>query len=112
MYKLYFYTTSSGRVPGEEFISEQDQETGTKIRNGIKLIQRYGLELLRTHWMKKILIKPNIYELRISAKKEIRVLFGYNQSTFIILHIFVKKSNKLPTKEKELVVNRIKQFTS
>ena len=75
-------------------------------------MEKYGFELLGTHWVKKVSTRPNIYELRISVKNEIRVLFGCYQNVFVILHIYVKKSNKLPIKEKQLAIQRFKQFTS
>lgn len=109
-YSLQLYKSSSGRQVIEEFIYAQDPKTRLRIRNGINLLKRYGLSLLQTKWVRKIYNDPGLFELRIKSDKEIRLIFVSYERSFIILHIFIKKKQKLPREELKVALTRIKEF--
>ena len=110
-YQLIFYKTSSGRDIIADFIINSENNVKDKIRIAIRIFEKYGLELLRTKWLKKIYHAPNIYELRITGGKQIRLLFiAYNSQVFLIIHIFVKKTQKIPDKELKVALKRAKEF--
>lgn len=111
-YQLIFYRTSSGRDVIADFILNNcENNLKNKIRTGINIFEDYGLELLRTKWLKKIHRNPDIYELRITGGKQVRLLFiQYNLRVFIIIHAFVKKTQKTPSKELKIVLKRAKEF--
>lgn len=109
-YSLLFYKTSSGREVIDEFITGQDSKTQLKIRNGIRLLRDYGLDLLHTKWIKKIHRNPDLFEFRIKSRKEIRLIFGNIKNVFVILNIFIKKKQKLPKEELKIALTRIKEF--
>ena len=110
-YQLIFYKTSSGKDIIADFILNCENNLKNKIRTGIKIFEDYGLELLKTKWLKKIYHNPNIYELRITGRKQIRFLFiQYNPQIFIIVHVFVKKTQKTPDKELKIALKRAKEF--
>jgi phage-related protein len=89
----------------------QDAESIIRIKNAIKLLQRYGLILLNTNWVKKIHTKPPLYELRIKASKQYRIIFKLNKpDTFILLHILIKKTNKLPKNEMRTAIKRAREY--
>ncbi len=52
-----------------------------------------------------------LYEVRstISSKREIRIIFYIRANQMILLHGFIKKSQKTPDKELELVKKRKKE---
>lgn len=68
-YQLNFYKSSSGNEIISNFILNCENDLKNKIRTGIKIFEDYGLELLRTKWLKKIYHNPGIYELRITGGK-------------------------------------------
>ena len=110
-YQLNFYKTSSGKDIITDFILNCENNHKNKIRTGIKIFEDYGLELLRTKWLKKIYHTPDIYELRITGGKQIRFLFiQYNPQVFLIIHAFVKKTQKTPVKELKIALKRAKEF--
>lgn len=84
------------------------------LSNYINLLQEdmlmYGLSLLQTKWVRKIYNDPGLFELRIKSGKEIRLIFIRYENLFIILHIFVKKRQKLPKEELEVALTRLKEF--
>lgn len=110
-YQLYFYKTSSGKEIITEFIDSFPNKTVDKIRSDIKLLKQYGLSLLSTSKIKRIVGPNNLYELRIKTFVQIRLLFVFvTPDIFLIVHGFVKKTNKTPVKEINLALGRIKEF--
>lgn len=109
--QIYLYKTSSGREVITEFIDKLDGITKGRVRNGIRLLEKHGLDLLRNRSIKKISTKPDIFELRIVGKKQVRLLFAvYDKSTYLVAHIFIKKTQKTPVKEIKLARKRIREF--
>lgn len=110
-YKVYLYKTRTGKRVIEDFIDGLDKITQVRVRNTIRLLREYGLGLIRGPWVKKIHIVPSIFELRITGKRQVRLLFfKYEKSTFIVSNIFVKKTQKTPRTEIDLAVKRAKEF--
>lgn len=111
-FELYFYKSSSNREIILEFIDSFAGRELTKIHENLDLLQIYGLSLLRTPYVKKIIKQPAIYELRIKSEREVRFLFCLGKSCkFIILHGFVKKTQKTPQKELKVALKRVKEFS-
>ncbi len=109
MYKIIFYKNASNKEVISEFIDSFSNKIVIKIQSDIRLLKEYGLSLLTTSKVKKIY--KNLFELRIKTFVQIRLLFvSINPDIFLIVHGFVKKTNKTPTKEINLAINRIKEF--
>jgi len=51
----------------------------------------------------------SLFELRIRGQQEIRLIYTFSSNRVIILHGFVKKSQKMP--KKELVIAQQKLLT-
>ena len=77
-YQLRFYITPSGKQLVKNYIRQLEVGDITKIGRGIEILKEYGLNLLGTKWVKKINSKPDIFELRINGKKQVRLLFQEN----------------------------------
>ncbi len=56
-------------------------------------------------------IHNDIFELRIKVKDNYRILYAYVcRDGAILLHIFKKKTNKIPRNDLDLVIKRLKQY--
>lgn len=111
MYKIVFYKTPSGREIIADFIDSFSNNIVDNVRSDIRLLKEYGLFLLSTSKVKKISSVPHLYELRIKVSVQIRLFFIYfPPNTFLVLHSFVKKTNKTPLKELKIAVIRKKEF--
>ena len=111
-FELYFYKSSSNKEIVMEFIDSFKGRELTKIHENLDSLQRFGLNLLRTPLVKKIINHPAIYELRIKSEREVRFLFCLGKPyKFVILHGFVKKTEKTPLKELKIVIKRAKEFS-
>ena len=56
-------------------------------------------------------ITRNLYELRILGSVHIRVFYTFHKDNIVLLHGFIKKTNKIPQKELLTAKNRIKSLT-
>lgn len=109
MYKIIHYKNTSGKETIDNFIDSFSNKIIDKIRSDIRLLKEYGLTLLSTSKVKKI--NKNLYELRIKTSVQIRLIFVFiNPDIFLIVHGFVKKTNKTPIKEINLALGRMKEF--
>lgn len=110
-YKIYFYKTSSEKEIITDFIDSFSNKIVLKIKSEIRLLQEYGLSLLATSKVKKIIGFSNLYELRIKSSFQVRLFFGFiSPNTFLIVHGFIKKSQKTPVNDIKTAVSRLKEF--
>lgn len=110
-YKIIFYKTASEREIITDFIDSFSNKLVYKIKSDLRLLEGYGLSLLSTSKVKKIVAFPNLYELRTKSSIQIRLFFTYiAPNIFLIINGFVKKTNKTPAKEIEIVIKRLKEF--
>lgn len=109
--KIHFYKTISGKETILDFLDKLNPPTLAKTRNGIRLLENYGLSLIKTKWVKKINHQPKLFELRITGKKQIRLLFCPIQpNTYLITNVFIKKTKKTPKKEIKTAIQRSLEF--
>lgn len=107
-WKVKFFRTARGDYPVSDFIEEQDTATQTKIAHSIRLLVRYG-PFLKPPDIKKL--HDKLYELRISGKSAIRIFYIVFNSEYYLLHAFKKKSQKVPTRELKVAIDRMKKIT-
>lgn len=112
MYEIVFYKDKNGKSDIEEYLqklhTKKDKDSRIKLNKitaYIDLLANNGIkigELYIKH------IKDNIWELRPIRD---RILFGYfDNNRFILLSIFVKKTQKTPEKEIKNAQKRLKEF--
>lgn len=103
MHKIYFYKDKNGREPVLEYLAEltgkKDKDSrikANKIGDYIEILRQYGT-LAGEPYMKHI--DGEIWELRPLRD---RIFFAaWTGNGFILLHHFVKKTQKTPAREIE-----------
>lgn len=110
-FEILYYKDNSGRKPVEEFLlalGKTNQKLQAQAFNGItKLRNRiYHKEPLSKH------IESGLWELRSKAGNDIlRIFYTFAKGKVIILlHVFIKKSQKTPVKEIETARRRLKEI--
>ena len=110
-FEVKFYKDSSGKSPIEEFLlklSDNNLVLVTKTRESIEKLRNriYHREPFSKH------IEKGLWELRVKSGTDIlRIFYTFEQGRIIILlHIFVKKKQKTPTKELEIARNRLNEL--
>lgn len=80
-----------------------DTETRDHITHLIDLLEKYGAEI-RMPYSKPI--GDGIFELRVLGKTNVRFLYCFYENSAYILHIIVKKQNKLDKQDILLAKSR------
>lgn len=106
-WKVLFFQIARGDSPVEDFIKEQDESTHAKVLQSIQLLANNG-PFLKPPYIKKL--EDKLYELRISGKVAIRIFYTIDNNEYYLLHAFKKKSQKTPSKELKVALDRIKEL--
>ena len=103
MHPIYFYRDKQGKCPVAEYLdslaakSDKDSRIKLKkIQDYMHILERYG-KMAGEPYIKHL--DGDIWELRPLRD---RILFvGWQQGSFVLLHSFVKKTQKTPAREIE-----------
>jgi phage-related protein len=102
---IYYYTTSEGEIPVKEFINSLSLKQQAKVLRIFQYMEVYGIQSILPY-IKKLINLP-IWEIRILGKDNIRIFYFVPvKDTVLILHGFMKKSQKTPEKEINIGLNR------
>ncbi len=105
-YKLQvvFYKSDSGNEPVRDWLKKLDKEDRKIVGTDIKTVQfgwPLGMPLVRK-------IEKGLWEVRIQLDSRIaRILFTVHSNLMVLLHGFIKKSQKLPTNDLKIAKQRI-----
>lgn len=103
MHPIYFYKDRNGNEPVKEYLQElakkNDKDSRiklNKIRDYVKALNKYGKQLGKPYIKH---LDGDIWELRPLRD---RILFvAWHNGGFVLLHQFMKKTQKTPAKEIE-----------
>jgi len=93
----------------EKFISSLNKPTIAKVLRIIDLLEIFDYRLGLPHCKK---VANNLFELRIRGKQEIRIFYTFFKNEIVLLHSFIKKSQKIPQKELQIASKRLKRLTN
>ncbi len=112
MYEIYFYKDRNGKQPVKDYIKElssrNDKDSRikvNKVRDYIKSLSEYGTSLGEPYIKH---LDGEIWELRPIRD---RILFAaWDGNSFVLLHHFVKKTQKTPAREIEQAKRNLSDF--
>lgn len=93
----------------EEFINCLDKKAIAKVLRTLDLLERFGNKLGMPHSKK---INTYLFELRIRGKKEIRIIYCFRKNQIILLHAFIKKTQKIPLRMVKIAKKRVDTIDS
>jgi phage-related protein len=103
-FQAKFYKTDAGNEPAREWLLSLSQEDKKTIGEDIKTVQfgwPIGMPVSRK-------VSKDLWEVRSSLHNKIaRVIFTVTGSTIVLLHGFIKKTQKLPQKDLEIAKRRL-----
>lgn len=108
---LIYYQDNRGKCEVKDFIHSLSDVPKDKVFRAIKPLSEFGLgtHLLNT----KKLVGTPLWEVRVLGKDSIRIFFAVIvKSTVLILHGFIKKSQKTPSREINLALKRLSDWKS
>lgn len=88
----------------DEFIKSLEESTIAKVLRTIELLEEYGPHLGMPHAKK---VENNLFELRIRGQQEIRIFYTFHKSSAILVHGYMKKSQKTPKNELKIALKRL-----
>ena len=102
-----FYRSESGREPVREWLKNLDTEDRKAIGEDIKDVEfswPIGMPLVRS-------LGNELWEVRSSLRRGriARVLFCVSGEQMVLLHGFIKKTQKIPQREIDLALKRKKR---
>lgn len=102
-----FFRQESGSEPVRDWLKSLSPQDRKLIGEDIKTVQwgwPLGMPLVRS-------MGGGLYEVRIHLESRIaRVLFAFRDGQIILLHGFIKKSQKTPKPDLDLARERIKKL--
>ncbi len=102
--QVVFYKSESGNEPVREWLKKLDKEARKIIGEDIKTVQfgwPLGMPLVRK-------MEKGLWEVRIQLDNRIaRILFTSYQGVMVLLHGFIKKSQKTPSNDLKIAKQRM-----
>lgn len=109
-WEVVYYISSSGGNPVGDFLDSLDKQTQSKLLRIVTNIQEYGLLSVIPHIKK--LSGTSLWEIRVLGKSNARVIYVVpTHAKILLLHGFMKKTNKTPIKEISVALARFKSLT-
>ena len=113
MNEVIYYERESGGSPVVEFLVELPEKHRSKALRQIDLLMEFGRDL-REPFAKHIEGKEfrGLWELRIKFASDISRIFYFAPigDKFVLLHGFVKKTDKTPVNELETAKRRMAEY--
>jgi phage-related protein len=112
MFEIVFYTTDSGKQPVKDYLAELETKTDKSSTIKFNKISAYiyVLKQLGTYaglpYVKSI--DGKIWELR--PLKDRIFFFHYYNGVYVLLHHFIKKTQKTPSNEIDKARQNMKKF--
>jgi len=106
---VIYYTSASGDNPVSDFLDRLTSPQQAKLLRIISYAEIYGLQSILPH-VKKLSGTP-LWEIRILGKDNIRAFYAVvRNNSIIIIHGFIKKTQKTPPREVNLALSRLKEW--
>ena len=106
---IRFFRTLTGREPVRDWLRGLDRDSKKVIGEDLKTVQLgwpIGMPVVRK-------LDRELWEVRSTLSSSIaRVLFTVQGRTIVLLHGFIKKSQKTPKRDLALALNRLKSLQS
>lgn len=102
--KVTFYLTSSGRAPVLQYLKTLQTPERARVLAVLSDIEQFGFEANRASFRQ---IDGKLWEIKISFSRVFYVIVEQNE--MILLHAYKKQGQKLPLKERNIAIKRMKE---
>ncbi len=110
-FDVSYYTDAKGNKPVKDFLSEVFNKNQSFFEQCISAIERIKHRVYHKEPFSKAL-GDGLFEIRIRSKNDIaRIIYIFAKGKqIILLHGFIKKTEKTPLKELETAKERVKKY--
>ena len=110
-YQAVYYRDRAGREPVREFVEELDDSEQASLDNQIDRLNLLSDELPHLPFPHSSQVEGDLRELRCHHGRNLyRVLYRRSDRLIVLLHIFAKRSAKVPEREVQLARERWLDF--
>lgn len=107
LWRVVYYETNDGEAVVENEMRAFGEKDFARILRTINLLEEFGIELDGGYVEH---VEGKIWELRVS---KYRILyFTFHNKQFVLLRVFMKKTNKTPRQEIKIAKSRLNEYTS
>ncbi len=109
-FEVSYYTDSNGKKPVKDFLDGVFNKNQLFFEQCISAIEKVKHRVYHKEPFSKAL-GNGLFEIRIRSKNDIaRIMYAFIKGRqIILLHAFIKKTNKTPIKELETAIERLGQ---
>lgn len=113
LWDIQFWENSNGKSPVESFFDKKAPDLKARVIKKIGKLRKKDINTLcRANDLEKL--DNGLWELKMSIGKELRMLgillVKDSHNTYLALHAFIKKENKIRKKEIDVALERFKQI--
>jgi len=105
--KVTFYRTASGRSPVVDYIQNLTKPERARVLEALEQVERRGLDAVRVQFRQ---IEGKLWEIKIGSHRVFYVMIDRDE--MVLLHAYKKQRQKLPVKEREIAIRRMKELLS
>ncbi len=110
-WEVTFYETAQGARPAEAWLRDQPVKAQARFAWVFNLLEEHGTSVKGPYVSH---LRGKIWEVRVEHQKVQRRLlyFSAPERKFVMLHGFVKKTQKMPPKEIEVAEQRMRDYAT
>lgn len=102
--KVTFYTTASGRSPVVDYIDDLSKPERARLLEALNQVEQHGFDAIKTRFRQ---IEGKLWEIKVSAHRVFYVMVTMEE--MVLLHAYKKQGQKLPLREREVAIKRMKE---
>ena len=102
-----FFATAAGRCPVLDYINSLAKPERARVLEALDQIERRGLAAIRVRFRQ---IEGKLWEIKIGSHRVFYVMIDGDE--MVLLHAYKKQQQKLPVKEREIAIRRLKELLS
>lgn len=107
--RIKFYRKRSGGSPIQKYVDARPIIERTKCLGVFAVVGHYGRNSDQ-RFLKKLHGQGLLWEIRVTTQREHRFLCTIDQGCILVMHAFIKKSQKTPLKELAVAQKRLKEY--
>ena len=110
-WEVNYFKDADGSYPVKDFLDAIDASASAKFFRCFGLLEEYGIQV-REPYVKSLTGHSKLKEIRVKAAPNIYriIYFIYSGRQIILLHGFVKKTQKTHPRDIDLAEKRMKRF--
>jgi len=105
--RITFFETDSGRSPVLKYILDLPKPERARLFEALDQIERHGFDAVRVQFRQ---IEGKLWEIKVSAHRVFYVVIEENE--MVLLHAYKKQGQKLPSRERDIAIRRMKELLS